>query len=285
MDPFKTSSPIEMSEENFRLLRDFIYEQSGIFFADNKKAQLEGRLTLRLKANNIDDYDQYYYKLRYEEDAGRELNLLFDSVSTNETSFFRSMPQIQAFKEQALPDIMAAKRDSKSIRIWSAGCSTGEEPYTLAIVLKEALGDAIGAWQIEIMASDISQKAIVSANSASYNEYSLRSTPDEIRERYFTPQEGGLYRINEDIKQLVTLKQQNFSDTSSIQAAGHFDVIFCRNVLIYFNDELRKSFVSQLHQQINPGGYLFIGHSESLHKISRAFKLVHFPGALGYKKD
>jgi len=280
------STTSKMSDETFILLRDFIYEHSGIYFADTKKEQLEARLVMRLKANNLPEFNKYYYMLRYDPKAGNELKALFDSVTTNETSFYRSPPQIQAFQEKVLPEIITRreKRGEHMLRLWSAGCSTGEEPYTMGIVIKEVLSNNLPGWDIKILASDISEKALKSAKAAAYGEYSLRAVPPEIKRKYFNAN-GGLYKINDDISSLVELQYLNLNDMKRVQLMKGFDIIFCRNVLIYFDDEARKRFVSQLYDNLNHGGYLFIGHSESLHNISRAFKLVHFPGALGYKKE
>ncbi|MGC9323141.1 MAG: CheR family methyltransferase [Desulfomonilia bacterium] len=279
-------APITMTDEAFRLLRDFIYDSSGIFFADDKKPQLENRLTLRLKANNLTEFEKYYYLLKYDPNSSTELRALFDSVTTNETSFFRSPPQIQTLQEKVLPETIRTKQSSGelSLRLWSAGCSTGDEPYTMAIVVKEVLQESISSWDVKIIASDISEKALSSARAAVYNEYTLRSVPLHIKQRYFTPA-GGMYTLTDDIKVLVELQYLNFNDERRVRLLKGFDIIFCRNVLIYFDDDVRKRFVSQLYDNLNPGGYLFIGHSESLHNISRAFKLVHFPGALAYKKE
>lgn len=281
------ASPVpQMTDETFWLLRDFVYEHSGIYFADNKKPQLENRLSLRLRANNLPDFDKYYYLLKYDPQAARELRALFDSVTTNETSFFRSPPQIQAFQEKVLPEIIERRGagGEKTLRLWSAGCSTGDEPYTMGIVVREVFKEAAAGWDVRIFASDISEKALKSARSAQYSEYTLRSVPPEIKRKYFT-QNGSQYTVNEEIRSLVDLQYLNFNDAARVRLMKGFDVIFCRNVLIYFDDEAKKRFVAQLYDNLNPGGYLFIGHSESLHNISRAFKLVHFPGALGYKKE
>ena len=207
-----------MSDETFRLLRDFIYEHSGIFFSDNKKSQLENRLSLRLKANNLPDFDKYYYLLKYDPQASRELRALFDSVTTNETSFFRSPPQIQAFQEKALPEILGkrAAQGEKVLRIWSAGCSTGDEPYTLGMVVWEVLGEKMPEWDVKIFASDISEKALKSARAAVYNDYTLRSVPPDIKKKYFI-QEGPQFRVCDDIRMLVELQYLNFNDEKRVK--------------------------------------------------------------------
>jgi chemotaxis protein methyltransferase CheR len=286
MDENLNSSGLKMADETFILLRDFIYENSGIYFADSKKGQLETRLVMRLKANNLPDFDKYYYLLKYDPQAAREMRALFDSVTTNETSFFRSPPQIQAFQEKVLTELITRreKKGENTLRLWSAGCSTGEEPYTMGIVLNEVLNSKLSQWDIKIVASDISEKALKSAKMATYSDYSLRGVPPEIKQKYFVSN-GGMYKISDDIVSLVDLQYLNLNDMKRVQLMKGFDIIFCRNVLIYFDDAARKRFVSQLYDSLNHGGHLFIGHSESLHNISRAFKLVHFPGALGYKKE
>jgi len=279
-------SGILMTGEQFLQLRDFIYEKSGIYFADSKKSLLENRLNFRLKAYNFTDYEKYYYLLKYDPQAAKELRSLYDTITTNETSFFRSPPQIEAFAEKALPDVMTRRQKAgeKTLRLWSAGCSTGEEAYTLGIVLKELLQDTLREWDIKIYASDISEKALRSAKLATYNEYALRGVPVEVRQKYFKA-ENSQFVVTDEIRALVELQFLNFMDSQRMQLMKGFDIIFCRNVLIYFDDAARKKIVSHLYDNINPGGYLFIGHSESLHNITRAFKLVHFPGALGYKKE
>jgi chemotaxis protein methyltransferase CheR len=286
MESASQPNGILMTGEQFLQLRDFIYEKSGIYFADSKKSLLENRLTFRLKAYNFTDYEKYYYLLKYDPQAAKELRALYDTITTNETSFFRSPPQIEAFTEKALPDVMARRQKAgeKTLRLWSAGCSTGEEAYTLGIVLKEVLKETIRDWDIKICASDISEKALRSAKQASYNEYALRGVPPEVRQKYFKA-DNDQFVVIEEIKSLVELQFLNFMDSQRMQLMKGFDIIFCRNVLIYFDDAARKKIVSNLYDNINPGGYLFIGHSESLHNITRAFKLVHFPGALGYKKE
>ncbi|MDT8273742.1 MAG: protein-glutamate O-methyltransferase CheR [Desulfomonilia bacterium] len=283
----RSALPQTMTGETFRLLRDFIYASSGIFFADDKKSQLENRLMLRLKAHNLNEFDKYYYLLKYDPDSGGELRALFDSVTTNETSFFRNPTQIQALQEQVLPETLAKKQmaGESRLRLWSAGCSTGDEPYTLAIVVTEVLKESLPSWEVKIVASDISEKALRSARAAQYNEYTLRLVPQTIKEQYFTPNGDGLYTVSDDIRSLVEPGYLNFADERRVELMRGFDIIFCRNVLLYFDDELRRRFVSQLYDNLNPGGYLFIGHAESLHNISSAFKLVHFPGALAYKKE
>ncbi|HPC47079.1 MAG TPA: protein-glutamate O-methyltransferase CheR [Deltaproteobacteria bacterium] len=285
-DRARVTPSVTMTDEAFVLLRDFIYEQSGIYFSDTRKDQLANRLAMRLRANNLGDFEKYYYLLKYDPRASRELRALFDSVTTNETSFFRSPPQIQAFQASVLPEILERKArvNENTVRLWSAGCSTGEEPYTMGIVVRQVIGCTDSRWDVKIVASDISEKALRSAQAATYNEYSLRTVPPDIKRDFFVGEQG-LYRVRDDVRSLVEIMYLNLNDESRVRLMRRFDVIFCRNVLIYLDDQARRRFVGQLYDCLDHGGYLFIGHSESLHNISRAFKLVHFPAALAYKKE
>ena len=275
MEPASAPSGILMTDEQFLQLRDFIYEKSGIYFADSKKSLLESRLTYRLKAYNFTDYEKYYYLLKYDPQAGKELRALYDTITTNETSFFRSPPQIEAFAEKALPDVMARRQRSgeKTLRIWSAGCSTGEEAYTLGIVLKEVLKDTLREWDIRICASDISEKALRSAKQATYNEYALRSVPAEIRQRYFKA-ENSQFVVADEIRALVELQFLNFMDSSRMQLMKGFDIIFCRNVIIYFDAKTKQELMTKFHNQLKNQGHMFIGHSESLMHMKDKFRYI-----------
>ncbi|MBG0777314.1 MAG: protein-glutamate O-methyltransferase CheR [Desulfovibrionaceae bacterium] len=277
---------LKISDEEFTQLRDFIYEQSGIYVADNRKYLLENRLANRLKALNLKSYGEYFYFLRYDPGRKQEMNRLFEVVTTNETSFYRNPPQLDVFRDKVLSEVIREQRDKgrKSLRIWSAGCSTGEEPYTLAIILHEVLGPEIKTWDIKIAANDISEAVLASARRGVYSEYALRTTPKEIIARYFT-NEDGRYKINPEVKQLVTYGQINLSDRAQLKRVERSQVVFCRNVIIYFDDDMKRKVIGAFYDNLTPGGFLLIGHSESLHNISRAFKPVHHPGAIVYRKE
>lgn len=276
----------ELTLEKFQKIRDLIYEVSAIYFPDNKKYLLENRLFNRLKSHKLKSYDEYYYFLKYDPLRSKELKALFDAVTTNETSFFRYPIQIEAFKNTVFPEILAyhKKNNQKRLRLWSAGCATGEEPYTLSMIIMEALKEQTKGWDIDVLASDISQTALISAGKGLYNEYSMRNTSQLYKDKYFT-KNGSNFRLNEQVKKLVTLKYLNLADDKNMKTIREQDIIFCRNVIIYFEDDSKKKVISHFYDSLRPGGYLFIGHSESLHNITRAFKLIHFKGALAYKKE
>jgi chemotaxis protein methyltransferase CheR len=170
------------------------------------------------------------------------------------------------------------------LRIWSAGCSTGEEPYTIAIILHEVLRSEIAAWDIRITANDLSEAVLAQAREAVYGEYSLRTTPKEIVSRYFS-QDGTDFRLKPEVKRLVSFGQINLSDRAQLKRVERSHIVFCRNVIIYFDDEMKKNVINAFYDNLLPGGYLLIGHSESLHNISRAFRPKHYPGAIIYSKE
>lgn len=275
-----------ISPDEFAQLRDFIYAQSGIYIADNRKYLLENRLRNRLKQLNLKSFGEYYYYLQYDAGRKQELNKLFEVVTTNETSFFRNPPQLKVFQDHVLREVVEAQRKAgdRRIRIWSAGCSTGEEPYTMAIQLSEVLGGELPGWSVKITANDLSEGVLASARRGVYTEYALRTTPQEMIRKYFTEEEGR-YTIREDLKRMITFGQINLSDRMQLKRVERSHIVFCRNVIIYFDDEMKKKVISSFYDNLLPGGYLLIGHSESLHNISRAFKPTHYPGAIIYRKE
>lgn len=277
---------LKISDEEFRNLRDFIYEKSGIYVADNRKYLLENRLGSRLKELNLKSFGEYYHYLRYDMGKTKELTRLFEVITTNETSFFRNPPQLKVFQDIILPQVIEEQRakGQKRIHIWSAGCSTGEEPYTLAIILLETLKSEASSWTLRITANDISEAVLAAARKGYYNEYTLRTTPQEHIAKYFTKEESR-YTIKPQVKQLVNFGQINLNDRQALRRLERSQVVFCRNVIIYFDDDMKKHVISAFYDNLMPQGYLFIGHSESLHNISRAFKPVHHPGAIVYLKE
>lgn len=281
--PFRKD--LQISDEEFILLRDFIYQQCGIFIAENRKYLVENRLSNRLKELNLKNYNEYYNFLRFDANRRQELTKLFEVVTTNETSFFRNPPQLDVFQRIVLTQTLEQARKSglKKLRIWSAGCSTGEEPYTLAIILQETLKSDIGNWDIKITANDLSEAVLAAARRGIYNEYALRTTPKEMVEKYFK-KEGNVYKLDSALKRMVSFGQINLSDKEMLKRVEKSQIVFCRNVIIYFDDEMKRKVINAFYDNLLPGGVLIIGHSESLHNISRAFTLEHHKGAILYRK-
>jgi len=278
-------SPPQLSDEKFKQIRYLIYEESGMYFTDNKKYLLENRLSKRMEEVKLTSFDEYYYLLKYSPKKREELSKLFDQVTINETSFFRNMPQLQAFEKEIVPEILKNNNPgSQRLRIWSAGCSNGQEPYALAMILANISATKAFKFVPEIIANDISGAMILEAQKGRYKGYYLRNTPDPYKSKYFT-KNGDDYTISDSIKVMVKFSIMNMLDEAKTKMVRNMDVIFCRNVISYFDNEVKKKVIEMFYESLNPGGYLFIGHSESLHNISRAFKLMLFPNAIVYKKE
>jgi chemotaxis protein methyltransferase CheR len=273
-----------MSPEVFKQVRDFIYEKCGMFFGDNKVYLLEDRLSRRLAHLNFSTYEEYLYYLRYDARRTEEIKNLYDSITTNETSFFRDMQQLDGFIDDVLPMVLAAKRQGdKSLRLWSAGCSTGEEPYTLAMMMTEKGLQAQG-WRIEILASDISEHVLTSARAAKYGDYSVRNAPEKFMRKYFTNQGKLGMEVVPQIKQMVTFRNINLFDAAQLQSVAGMDVIFCRNVIIYFDDNSKRKVIGTFYDRLNPSGVLVLGFSESIISLTRAFKPKGIKKCVVYQK-
>jgi chemotaxis protein methyltransferase CheR len=275
-----------MSDEMFRLIREFIYQQMGIYFQDNKKYLLEGRLAKRVQLLNLPDFESYHQLLKFGARRNEEMKFLYDAVTINETFFFRNEPQFEAFERTLVPQLVAGKRTSgrSSLRVWSAASSSGEEAYTIGMIYLEKLKPLYPSVDLEIVGTDISPGVLETARSGIYREYSVRNTPKHYLDKYFTL-EDGRFHLDPNVRKLTRFDHLNLYDRQRMRAMNRFDVIFCANVLIYFDTKSKIQVVSDLYDALNPGGFLFIGYAESLHGISTAFKLVNFPKTVAYKKE
>ncbi|HET6514305.1 MAG TPA: protein-glutamate O-methyltransferase CheR [Thermodesulfovibrionales bacterium] len=256
---------IVLQDTTFRQLRDFIYEKSGIYVPDMKKYLLENRLLKRVQENNLNSFEDYLYRIRYN-NCGDELARLYDAITTNETFFFREQQQFDIFTEVVIPEVLKYK-GTKGLQIWSAACSTGEEPYTITLLLREKRADV----RAEIFASDISDGVLMSARKAVYGSYSVRNVPEPYLKKYFKAN-GQSYELEPSIRNSVKFMNINLTDEKRLPSMRNLDIIFCRNVLIYFDDKAKQKVISLLYDSLRPGGFLFIGASESLHNLTRAFK-------------
>ena len=280
-------TPLEMSDEDFRSLRDFINRYCGIYFDQPSKFLLERRLSHQLRHHRIRNFRDYYLFLKYDPRREEELNTLAEILTTNETYFFREDYQLKALTDEIIPEILEAQKSNllsgpdKNLRIWSAGCSSGEEPYTLAMLTHEQPG--LKNWQIEIFASDISNRVLTLARKAVYRESSFRATPEIYRRRYFEPVEDG-FRVRDEIRRLVTFGHLNLLDEERIKMLKRQDIIMCRNVIIYFDKESRRRVIRSFFERLRPGGFLLLGHSESLMNLSTDFILRHFQNDMVYQK-
>ncbi|MCK9418153.1 MAG: protein-glutamate O-methyltransferase CheR [Nitrospirae bacterium] len=274
---------IPLPDDVFRLLRDFIHAYCGIFFDDASKYLLERRLSRRLEQHRLKSFEEYYHFLRYDRKREEELTILIDNLTTNETYFFRESPQLRAFSEEILPELRERLADRKALRIWSAGCSTGEEPYTIAMLLFES-GDWWRTWQVEILGSDINQRVLHTARKGVYKKGAHRVTSPEMLAKYFIEEEKGDYRIVDKVKELVSFSSVNLLDPLKSTLINNMDIIFCRNVIIYFDKEAKKKVIESFASKLREGGYLLLGHSESLINISNAFVLRTLKNDMVYQK-
>lgn len=280
---FFTDSEIRMTDDEFPLLRDLIYSYSGLFFSDDNRYLLERRLSARLAHRQLSTFHEYYYFLKYDISRDQELSDIMDILTTNETYFFRESFQLKAFTDEIIPVVIngKAKHCEKTIRIWSAGCSTGEEPYTIAMLLLDK--PELSGWKIEIIGTDISQRVLHHARKGVYGNSSFRVTEPLYKSRYFIDQDGG-YRVGDRIREFVTFSRLNLYDSSKYLFLGKMDIIFCRNVIIYFDMPAKKRVIENFYNTLNPGGFLLLGHSESLMNITTAFRLRHFKNDMVYEK-
>jgi chemotaxis protein methyltransferase CheR len=276
---------LEMSDDFFRELRDEIYKHCGIYYTESKKYLLEGRISKRLVVNKMDRYEQYLRLLRSSGNR-EELDRLFEAITINETYFYRAPQQFEAFEKIIVPEILEKKKTqfNPTFRIWSAASSSGEESYTLAIMILENLKYKYPKVQFQIVGSDINNAVLDTARKAAYKEYAIRNIPPNILQKYFK-QNANIYQLNDEVKKMVKFVNINLYDANQVRLMSQCDVIFCANVLIYFDMPSKQLVVSHLYNALNKGGYLLIGYSESLHGVSKAFKLVHLPKAMAYQKE
>ena len=280
---FFTDSDIKMTDEEFTLVRDLIYNYSGLYFAEENRFLLERRLSPRLAHHQLAAFHDYYYYLRYDISREQELSDIMDILTTNETYFFRESFQLKAFTDEIIPEVVTIKgaHGDRTLRIWSAGCSTGEEPYTIAMLLLER--PELAGWKIEIVGTDISQRVLHHARKGVYGNSSFRVTEPQYKSRYFHEQDGG-HRVIDRIRDFVTFSRLNLYDQNRYLFLGKMDVVFCRNVIIYFDQLAKKRVIEHFYNTLNPSGFLLLGHSESLMNITTAFKLRHFKNDMVYEK-
>ena len=274
---------IPLPDEEFRLLRDFVYQHCGLYFHEENRYLLEKRLSKRLQQLQLKTFKDYYYLLRYSPQRENELTEVVNILTTNETYFFREDFQLKTFVREILPEIRAKKEreGERRLRIWSAGCSSGEEPYTLAMRLLDM--PAFQGWQIEIIGTDISQRVLNLARKAVYGASSFRTTDEDYLRRFFVEYEGK-HKIVDRVKNLVTISHLNLFDATKVSLLGKMDVVFCRNVIIYFDATGKKRVIDTFYQRLRPDGFLLLGHSESLMNISNQFSLRHFTHDMVYQR-
>ncbi len=278
--PLLFDSGPKIKPEEFRLLRDLVNEFCGIRFPDDMTFVLERKLKERLQSLEIGDFAEYYHYLRYHPDARGEIERAVDVLTTNETYLFREEYQLRAFQREVLPLLYERGRDQRRLSIWSAGCSTGEEVYTLAILIRESR--MFEGWDVRVIGNDISRRVLQIARRASYGPSSFRSMPEQYAEYFVETSEGRTVRG--DIRAMCNFAHLNLLDAARYSVIGMVEAVFCRNVLIYFDTASRRKVIEGFYERLQAEGFLFLGHSESLLNVSTAFELVHLSSDLVYRK-
>ena len=280
MAPLLSFGGPRLGVEEFRLLRDLVNRYCGIVLANDMRFMVERRLGSRLEVLGLESFGQYYRHLRYHHRREAELEKAVELLTTNETYFFRETGQLSAFRDEVLPALRQTAGSRRSLSVWSAGCSTGEEVYTLAILIKQsALFDDC---EVRVFGNDICRQVLQVARQAVYGPSSFRAMPERYR-GYFTDTGAGL-TVDPAIRACCHFGHFNLLDEGRAAMVGRVDAIFCRNVLIYLDREARRRLVEIFHQRLRPGGFLMLGHSESLINDSTAFEIVQLAGDLVYRK-
>ncbi len=267
-------------------IRDLIYNTAGIFQADNKLQMLEDRCRRRMKALGVPTLRDYYGCLTVNSMRQAEMVSLLNEITIGETYFFRNRPQLDAIRKIVLPAIVEAKSKigQTRLRIWSAGCSTGEEPFTLSMMLLEESQGQLKGWTTEILATDLNERSIAHAKAGCYGEYSTRNLDPHFRNKYFRVADDKL-QIQPEVKANVIFSRLNLLDDSRMLFAQNMDLILCCNALIYFDTASKKRVIQHFYRTLLPHGHLFLGHAESLYGIDEDFRLVHMPSATAYVKS
>jgi chemotaxis protein methyltransferase CheR len=286
----------QLRADEYRLLRDLVSERLGIWFGPESRSSLERRLRERLGVRGLGSFADYYQLLRYSPLGAEEWDEAGEILSTHETYFFREDYQLRAFQQELLP--MLAAKPRRRIQIWSAGCSTGEEAYTIAILILES-GLFDSAWDVRVYGSDLSKKCIAAARRGVYGHASFRATSPEAKGKWFVPvpvapppspspalplETMATYGVVPEARALCQFAQMNLLDEERTHLVGRCDVIFCRNVVLYFDPAARRRVIEMFYERLVPGGVLLLGHAESLLNVSTAFELLHLKEDLVYRK-
>ena len=280
-DPASGKTPTSfLNAEDLRRFCDFLYKRTGILYGESKRFYIERRLADRMQSIGTDSFSAYMAVVRV---GGPETEQLINSFTVNETYYYREDSQLRCLSRSLLPDIVSTRRPGDLVRIWSVPCSTGEEPYSIAIWLLENW-ELVDVYNIEIVGSDIDTQVLREATLGEYGERSLSRLPPDVVKRYFQTVRDGRWQIINDLRESVKFTQANLVDPVTTAAQGRFDIIFCRNVLIYFDDASRLAASHNLFQALNPGAYICLGHSESMSRISDRFDVRRLDDAIVYQR-
>ncbi|MDW8136335.1 MAG: protein-glutamate O-methyltransferase CheR [Thermodesulfobacterium sp.] len=269
-----------ISPDDFLLFAEFFYKLTGIRFESDKRYYVDRRLKERIRETGHKSFRSYFIYLKFSKE---EQERLISLLTVNETYFFREEYQFSTMVNYMLPEVIKRKRKYDRIRIWSIPCSTGEEPYSVALYLLEYWKD-IENWEVEILASDIDQEALKKAKEGIFSARSLQYVPERIKQKYFSLLPNGYYKLSEDIVRAIFFSKVNLVNPRETKPFRNMDIVFCRNLLIYFDEAARRLAAENLYNSLNSGGFLCLGHSESMSRISSLFKVRKFPEAIVYQK-
>jgi chemotaxis protein methyltransferase CheR len=284
--PLAPTKSAESVDPVFRQIRDLVYKVSGIYKAEEKLYLLADGCARRMKHLGVRSPREYWDRLTAQPFRDAELRELLNEVTIGETCLFRSQPQLDALRKVILPEIVAekTKQITKGLRIWSAGCSTGEESYTLAMNMLEESECLLKGWTVEILATDLNDRSVETAKAGIYGDYALRNTSDYYKRKYFSTVDEKRLEVRPEVKKLIAFNRLNLQDDSKMLFMKSMDLIFCCNVLIYFDGASKSKVINHFFSNLNFGGYFFLGTSESLMKLNDQFHLIHFPGTIAYWK-
>lgn len=273
--------PARLSSEEFRLLSDLVYDHAGLRFDEGSMFLFERRLKERMEELNLSDFGEYYKYLRFSSFGPDEVEEVIERLTTKETYFFRQEYQLRGFRDEILPRLSRSNRAHGRLAVWSAGCATGEEAYSIAILIHQST--LFHGWDVRVIGSDISRSSVACARRGLYRSSSFRAIPAEVKGRYFQERHDGT-EVIDGLKKMCHFGRLNLMDQGFTGLVGRVDVIFCRNVLIYFDLESRRRVIASFYDRLLPGGFLLLGHSESLLNLTTAFELYHLREDLVYRK-
>lgn len=273
---------MSISNEDFLKFREFFYRKTGIFFEDSKRYFVDKRLLERMEQTNSESFRHYFTLLRFEA-SGKELQTLTNLMTVNETYFFREEYQFRSMVKDILPELIKTKRSGETIKIWSIPSSTGEEPYSIAITLLEQWPD-IERFDVEILSSDIDTNVLNLAKEGVYQKRSLMRVSPSYLAKYFTKLNDHDWQIDKNLREAVDFSHVNLTNPAQTRNFKNIDLIFCRNLLIYFDDKSRRLAAESFYDALKPGGFICLGHSESMSRISNIFRVRRFDDAIVYQK-
>jgi chemotaxis protein methyltransferase CheR len=267
-------------------IRDLVYQSCGIYHTEEKLYLLAGACKRRMAEAKVESAQKYFDVLTRISSRDAEIRQLLNEITIGETCLFRSQGQLDALKNVLLPKLTEerSKLGLRKLRIWSAGCSTGEEPYTLAMFFEEERARKYPEWTFEIQATDLNDRSLDTARAGVYGTYALRNTAEVYKKKYFMPAEDGKLRVRDDLKAKIAFSRLNLNDDARVLFMRNLDVILCCNVLIYFDQASKRRVVQHFYSNLLPGGYFFLGHAESLYGVNDQFRLIHLPGTTVYWK-